>query len=41
LPFRKSPHLRLNVLRALKAANKLSSDLRWITESRADLAVAK
>jgi nucleoside-diphosphate-sugar epimerase len=28
-PFRQSPFLRLNVLRALKADNRLSQDLRW------------
>ena len=30
IPFRRSPYLRLNALRALKADNKLSQDLRWI-----------
>jgi nucleoside-diphosphate-sugar epimerase len=41
LPFRASPHLRLNVLRELKAANRLSQDLRWTAGQPAELAVAK
>jgi len=39
--FRKSRHLRLNVLRELKAANKLAQDLRWMSDSRAELMPAK
>jgi nucleoside-diphosphate-sugar epimerase len=40
-PFRQSPYLRLNVLRALKAGNKLSQDLRWAAPHVAELMVAK
>jgi nucleoside-diphosphate-sugar epimerase len=39
--FRKSPYLRLNVLRELKAGNRLSQDLRWMAPSSADLMIAK
>jgi nucleoside-diphosphate-sugar epimerase len=35
--FRKSRFLRLNVLRELKAASKLSQDLRWSVPSAAEL----
>lgn len=41
LPFRNSPHLRLNVLRELKAANRLSQDLCWVTEPSIELMAAK
>jgi len=41
LPFRKSPYLRLNVLRDLKAENRLSQDLRWLAPSAAELVPAK
>lgn len=39
--FRASPYLRLNVLRGLKAGNRLSQDLHWIVPSAADLVPAK
>lgn len=39
--FRASPYLRLNVLRDLKACNKLTQQLRWIMPSSVDLMAAK
>jgi nucleoside-diphosphate-sugar epimerase len=39
--FRKSPYLRLNVLRDLKARSKLAQDLHWIVDRPADLMLAK
>jgi nucleoside-diphosphate-sugar epimerase len=41
ISFRKSPYLRLNVLRELKAGNRLLQDLRWMAPSSADLMIAK
>jgi nucleoside-diphosphate-sugar epimerase len=41
VPFRKSPYLRLNVLRELKAGNRLSQDLRWMAPSASELVPAK
>ena len=38
--FRTSPYLRLNVLRDLKARNKLTQNLRWIVPEPADLMTA-
>ena len=41
VPFRQSPYVRLNVLRALKAENRLSPDLRLLAPTAADLVPAK
>ena len=41
VPFRQSSYLRLNVLRALKAENRLSQDLRLLAPAEAELVPAK
>ena len=41
VPFRQSPYLRLNVLRALKAENRLSQDVRLLAPAGPELAPAK
>lgn len=41
VPFRRSRYLRLNVLRTLKADNRLSQDLLWRVPRDAELTLAK